>query len=76
LKIHPQLRLHWLLIESPFSPALNISLDEPPPGSTAVCFEPWSLRPIEALIHCVRGRLKGAGLAVEVIGNMLVDSCG
>ena len=76
LQIHPQLRLHWLLIESPFSPALNISLDEPLPGSTAVCFEPWSPRPIEALIHCVRGRLKEAGLAVEVIGNMLVDSCG
>ena len=76
LPILPRLRLHWLLIEAPFSQALDISLDECIPRSMAVCFEPWSQRPIEALSHCVRGRLQQAGLAVEVLGNMLVDSCG
>jgi hypothetical protein len=76
LPILPRLRLHWLLIEAPFSQALDISLDECIPRSTAVCFEPWSQRPIEALSHCVSGRLQQAGLAVEVLGNMLVDSCG
>ena len=76
LQIHPRLRLHWLLIEAPFSPALDICRDECIPRSTAVCFEPWSERPIEALIHGVRGRLEQAGLAVEVIGTLLVDSFG
>lgn len=73
LQILPRLRLHWLLIEAPFSPVLDNTFDQSFPGSTSVCFEPWSLRPIEALIHCVRGRLKRAGFAVDVLSSMLVD---
>lgn len=63
-----QLRLHWLLIEAPFSAPLHqpAGVTVPAPTASTVWFEPWSPEPTEALLHGVRRRLVQAGIAVEI----------
>lgn len=54
-------RLHWLLIEAPFSPELDPSVGPAVVSDDYLCFEPWSSDPVRSMAIAVQHRLRAVG---------------
>lgn len=54
-------RLHWLLIEAPFSPELDPSVAPAVASDGCLCFEPWSSDSVSSMALAVQHRLRAVG---------------
>jgi lipopolysaccharide biosynthesis glycosyltransferase len=62
----PCVRIHWLLIEAPFSAEVGPANDRIQAEKQSVGYDPLSLNRVESMAHTVRQRLEQAGSSVEV----------
>ena len=54
-------RIHWLLIEAPFSPQLAPSNVAIPRDPASIYFDPWSPMPLDSVVNAVQQRLAVSG---------------